>query len=81
MEETGLEIKNELKLITVQDIIKEDKHVVRLTYAGFGDGEVKLSEEHSDYKWLNFEDLLELEPIDSYLKKVLVEFAKELSLK
>jgi 8-oxo-dGTP diphosphatase len=81
MEETGLEIKSEPRLITVQDIIKEDKHVVRLTYVGFGDGEVKLSHEHSDYKWLNFEDLSKLDPIDSYLKKVLIGFSKELGEK
>ncbi len=75
MEETGLEIEGEPELITAQDIMKE-QHVVRLVYIGFGNGEVKLSEEHSEYKWLSFEELSKLEPIDSYLKKILISFYK-----
>ncbi|MES3032348.1 MAG: NUDIX domain-containing protein [Patescibacteria group bacterium] len=70
MEETGLEITGEPKLVTAQDILK-DKHVVRLTYSGFADGEVRLSEEHSDYKWLSLQEISNLEPIDSYFKEVL----------
>ncbi|MFA6586313.1 MAG: NUDIX domain-containing protein [Candidatus Paceibacterota bacterium] len=77
-EETRLEIISEPRLITAQDIIKENKHVVRLTYTGFGDGEVKLSEEPSEYRWLSLEELLKLEPIDSYFKKILIEFYKKL---
>ena len=76
-EETGLEIIGEVQLVTAQDIIKE-QHVVRLVYTGFGAGEVKLSEEHSEYKWLSLEELSKLEPIDSYLKKILIEFYKKL---
>jgi 8-oxo-dGTP diphosphatase len=71
MEETGLEIKGEPKLITAQDILKTDKHVVRLTYLGFADGEVKLSEEHTEYKWLPLEEIKKLKPIDKYFKEVL----------
>lgn len=71
MEETGLEITGEPKLITAQDILKTDKHVVRLTYLGFADGEVKLSDEHKEYKWLSLEDLKNLEPMDRYFKEVL----------
>src|SRR3989338_7350237 len=43
MEETGLEINGEPKLITAQDILRSHKHIVRLTYSGSADGEVKLS--------------------------------------
>ena len=74
MEETGLEIKYEPKLITAQDILKPNKHIVRLTYAGLADGEVKLSDEHTEYKWLSTEEISNLEPIDSYLKEVLAKF-------
>lgn len=76
-EETGLEIINEPQLVTAQDIIKE-KHVVRLVYVGLGEGEVKLSEEHSEYRWLSLKELLELEPIDSYLKRILIKFYENL---
>lgn len=71
MEETGLEIVGEPKLITAQDILKQDKHVVRLTYIGQADGEVKLSDEHSDFKWLSLGEIKNLEPIDKYFKEVL----------
>ncbi|MFA5840856.1 MAG: NUDIX domain-containing protein [Candidatus Paceibacterota bacterium] len=74
IEEAGLEIIGEPKLITAQDIFKPDKHVVRLTYAGFADGEVKLSEEHSDYKWASLEEVKNLEPMDKYFKEVLAKF-------
>ncbi len=76
MEETGLEIKNEIKLIYAQDILNKykDTHVIRLTYVGFADGEVKLSEEHSEYKWLTPEEILKLDPIDQFLKEVLTKF-------
>lgn len=74
MEETGLTIKGEPRLITAQDILKTYKHIVRLNYVGFADGEVKLSKEHTDYRWLTFEEILKLEPLDSYTKKVLENF-------
>lgn len=73
-EETGLEIKYEPELVTAQDIIKSSKHIVRLTYSGFADGEVKLSEEHTEYKWLSLEEISQLDPIDLYLKEVLAHF-------
>lgn len=74
MEETGLLIYAEPRFITAQDILKTDKHVVRLTYFGFADGEVKLSEEHQDYKWLTLEEVKNLEPMDKYFKEVLEKF-------
>ena len=74
VEETGLEIKYEPKLITAQDILKKDWHIVRLIYLGIADGEVKLSNEHSEYKWLSLEDISNLEPMDSYFKEVLARF-------
>lgn len=75
MEETGLGIKYEPKLITAQDILKSDIHIVRLTYLGFAEeGEVKLSPEHTEYQWLSVEEISNLTPIDSYLKEVLAHF-------
>ncbi|OGI92078.1 hypothetical protein A2933_02445 [Candidatus Nomurabacteria bacterium RIFCSPLOWO2_01_FULL_46_18] len=72
-EETGLEVSNITKLIAAQDILKpqKNKHTVRLTYMGEADGEVKLSEEHTDYKWVELNEIKKLEPIDKYLKEVL----------
>jgi len=74
MEETSLEITGEPKLLAAQDIIRPHKHIVRLTYSGFADGEVKLSDEHVEYKWLSLEEILKLEPMDKYFKEVLEKF-------
>ncbi|MFA5932179.1 MAG: NUDIX domain-containing protein [Candidatus Paceibacterota bacterium] len=77
MEETGLEITGEPKLLAAQDLIRPHKHIVRLTYSGFADGEVKLSDEHTDYQWLSLEDIKKLEPMDKYFKEVLNNFNLE----
>ena len=76
-EETGLEITGEPKLLAAQDIIRPHKHIVRLTYFGFADGEVKLSDEHTEYKWLSLEEIKKLEPLDKYFKEVLENFKLE----
>jgi 8-oxo-dGTP diphosphatase len=76
MEEAGLEVSGEPKLVVAQDIFKTDKHVVRLTYFGFADGEVKLSEEHSEHKWLSRDEVLNLDPIDKYFKEVFEKYIK-----
>ncbi|MEK7128620.1 MAG: NUDIX domain-containing protein [Patescibacteria group bacterium] len=73
-EETGLEITSEPRLIAAQDIIKSHKHIVRLTYTGEARGEVRLSDEHTDYKWLSLREISVLEPLDEYLKEVLAKF-------
>jgi len=75
MEESGLEIKGESKLLTAQDILKTDKHVVRLTYSGFADGELILSDEHTNFKWLTVDEIKKLEPLDSYTKEVFNKFS------
>jgi len=73
-EETGLKIKGEPELVTVQDFFTKNKHIVRLTYFGRGDGEVKLSDEHTEYRWLSLEEISNLEPMDKYFKEVLAKF-------
>ena len=75
MEETGLEVIGEPKLITAQDILKTDKHVVRLTYTGEANGEVRLSNEHTEYKWLTLSEISKLEPLDKYFKEVFNKFS------
>ena len=72
MEETGLEITGEPELIFAQDILKiEGKHTVRLTYIGNTHGEVILSDEHVDHKWLTLSELSNVEPMDHYFKEVI----------
>ena len=72
VEETKLEIISEPKLIYAQDILKiEGKHIVRLTYIGNSNGEVILSEEHDEYKWVTLFELENMEPMDKYVKEII----------
>lgn len=70
-EETGLDLLNEPKLIAAQDILKSDKHVVRLTYVGEIEGTPKLDSEHDDFKWLSLDEIKNLPELDRYILEVL----------
>lgn len=72
-EETKLNLTEEPKLIGAQDILRSDKHVVRLTYLGVIEGEPKLDEYHDDYKWLTEEELRKKEDLDQYFKEILTK--------
>jgi ADP-ribose pyrophosphatase YjhB (NUDIX family) len=74
-EETGLNLFGEPRLIAAQDIMpKPDRHIVRLTYLGEADGEVTLDiEENDHYKWYEWDEILVLDDVDSYFKKLLDE--------
>jgi 8-oxo-dGTP diphosphatase len=75
MEETGLIMNSGPLLVAAQDILKwEDRHVVRLTYIGSTDSrsdKVRLSEEHTEYKWFTLEEMRDLETLDSYCRILL----------
>ena len=72
-EETNLDLEKPVKLIAAQDILKSDKHIVRLTYLGEIEGEPKISDEHTDFRWFTKEEMESLKPeeIDKYLKGIL----------
>ena len=71
MEEAGIKIKGEPKLIFAQDILKPDKHIVRLTYIGEVVGEIKLSEEHSTFRFVSRDELDNLESMDKFIREIL----------
>lgn len=73
MEETGLEIVGDPRLIFAQDIIpNEEKHVVRLSYVGEAHGDLVLdTSENTEYKWLNVEEMKNQENLDIYVKEIL----------
>lgn len=60
MEEVSLELKSEVKLIMAQDILRTEKHVVRLTFTGEIEGEPKVSEEHLEAKWFSADEIKNL---------------------
>lgn len=71
-EETGLEIVGQPKLIAAQDILRGDRHIVRLTYTGESKGEVTLDVAENDmFQWYTFEELLKLQDVDVYVKELL----------
>lgn len=72
-EETNLEMLNDPVLISAQDILKTDKHVVRLTYIGEATGEVMLSDEHDEYQWFTIDEVKILPDFDRYVKEILVK--------
>jgi ADP-ribose pyrophosphatase YjhB (NUDIX family) len=73
-EETKLVLTEEPKLLAAQDILRPDKHVVRLTYVGYIEGEPILDEEHVAYKWLTKEEVKNEEGLDQYSKEVFTKF-------
>lgn len=78
MEETGLTLTSEPRLIGAQDIFASaERHVVRITYQGTGEGEPKLSDEHTEYAWVTLAELalMHVEELDRYVKALLEEGA------
>jgi 8-oxo-dGTP diphosphatase len=78
-EEIGLNSDIDPELIAAQDIFVKEKdlHVVRLTYRiDYDLNEIKLSEEHKEYKWVGLSEIQNL-PIERYLKEVLVNLSKD----
>ena len=72
-EEVGLVLEGTPRLISAQDILRNpEKHVVRLTYLGKGDGEITLDRTENDmYKWYSWDELESLEDVDMYFKELL----------
>lgn len=72
-EETGLTLDiASLKLLAAQDIIRAEKHVVRLTYTGTATGDIVLDpKEHESFEWIDLSDLKEKKELDKYTKEVL----------
>ncbi|MDP2812100.1 MAG: NUDIX hydrolase [bacterium] len=72
-EETNLELIGEPKLIAAQDIRpKPDKHIVRLTYIGKVNGQIKVDKSENDsYKWYSAQELKNIDDLDIYFKELL----------
>jgi 8-oxo-dGTP diphosphatase len=74
MEETQLTLEKEPKLIAAQDILRPDKHVVRLTFIGELDGEPILNEDHDEFGWFSKEEMLKLDNLDDFAREVLTKY-------
>ena len=74
-EETKIEFTEIPKLLKAQDIILDDKHVVRLTYIFEIDQSeimVELDDESTEYKWADIDEIrLMGDEIDKYLREII----------
>lgn len=70
-EEVSLELIEEPKLIAAQDILRLERHVVRLTYIGEIEGEPILDEDHTEFIWVSLKEMREIENLDKYAKELL----------
>jgi len=71
-EETGLNPKI-LQIVAAQDIIKPEIRVIRLTYVSYETSlgnKVRLSEEHTEFKWVPIEFLLKINNSESFIRAV-----------
>jgi ADP-ribose pyrophosphatase YjhB (NUDIX family) len=71
-EETALRMSDTPVLVYAQDIIRSDKHIVRLTYIGNAEGTPMLSAEETDYSWETRDELLKRPDLDEFAKEVLL---------
>lgn len=70
-EETGLKIIGKPKLLYVQDILKPEKHIVRITFVARTKGRPRLNEEHVDFRWLSIDEVLKFSDLDEFAREVL----------
>ena len=77
-EETGLKIAKFGEVIAVQEFLHDNKHILRLTYVARVTSKkpLRLSEEHSEYKWFDLNELHKLRDLDKYLKLILKDKEK-----
>ena len=72
-EETGLNLSSTPGLVAAQDILRPDKHVVRLTFVGNIEGKPQLDDDHLEVKWFKAEEIYQMtkEVLDLYFKELL----------
>jgi len=72
-EETRQDLLEKPKLVGAQDILRvPGKHIVRLTYVGEIDGDIKIDpEEHDDYRWFTIEEIKQRDDVDKYFMELL----------
>lgn len=71
-EETNLDLKKEPNLVAAQDILRiAGKHIVRLTFVGEIDGMPELDEDHTEFRWLTEEEVMNIDHLDIYVKELI----------
>ena len=71
-EETGLDLKKEVRLIAAQDILKvPGRHVIRLTFIGEIEGEPQISEDHTEFGWFDINEIRKMDNLDMYFGELI----------
>ena len=72
-EETKLKSSEMPKLIFAQDILRPDKHIVRLTFIGSisEERELVLDSDHIEFKWVTLEEMINEKELDEFTREVL----------
>ena len=78
LEETELVLDKEPRLIAAQDILRPDRHVVRLTFVGEIEGQPVLNEEHDEFGWFSVEEVKQLDKLDPFVAEILARPGQEL---
>jgi len=72
-EETGMEISEVLRPLDARTVFNDGKkQIVRITFLCKAEGEVNISEEHTDFYWFELKTL-DVDMKDNFLKEVLDE--------
>ncbi len=71
-EETGLDLIGDPQIITAQDILRvHGKHIVRVSYTGNVEGEPRIDEESTAYKWMTVAEMKAEPQLDIFVKEIL----------
>lgn len=72
-EETTLKILEVPRLIFAQDILRTDKHIVRLTFVGSiaVEREPILDSDHIEFKWVTLEEMRNIKELDEFTREIL----------
>ena len=77
-EETQLALEHEPRLIAAQDILRPDKHVVRLTFVGEIAGTPVLNEDHDEFGWFSLKEMRRLNGLDSFTAEIINRYSDRL---
>ncbi len=72
-EETSLNSISNPVILSAQDVFFRGSRIVRVTYVArvTSSRVVKLSSEHSEYKWVKFDDLMKIKDLDKHVRIII----------
>jgi 8-oxo-dGTP diphosphatase len=76
-EETGMDLKEVLRPLDARTVFNDGKtQIVRITFLCRADGDVNISEEHTEFEWFDLKTL-NVDLKDNYLKDVLYKLKQD----